>query len=820
MKTKQFCWILSALAVWSWTAQSCSQDDVQEVAPKGNVITLNASFEGQGSSTRTTMNDTYQVLWAANDQFALFGADGTKNDNDFTLSSGEGTTSGTFTGTMTSSLTPAYAVFPASQATSVSGTTLTMTLPSTITNYTGDSNGPMLAKGFYDNGTWSNLAFKHLAAMLKLTVNKFPAGATTLEITASNVIAGTFTATLSDANPELTYTGSDGTNKITASFTEETTSGTSKTFYFPMPVGTYNSIVAKLTDGSSKTFFEQRLTSDITLNRRDIFVYPAFDYVVEVTGNTPKDVSNAISNAGLPTEDPGQEQTTTISIPSAVNVTSESKAIEVPVVSNSNITLSFGAVPTGTTTAQPLEINGKESTQSNEKQNEVVIAIPQVSQETEAPHMTLNLSKSTVILEATGETATFGTVIASTAENTLIVKKGVTVKELVIGKGNVEVYGVVEKISRSSENLDNVTTVTSYGEADIQVSDENSRSKMEFKSTWDGVSKVAVPSSGEIYTAAQLASLQSDTERQKVTSGANLTPTITTDISLHTDVDLDNQPWYGMVLGENLTFNGNGHKILNLSIAQSIMNDSNPSTKYQYACAGFFAAAKSGSTVTGITISGGGTNNGGVNSKWMGTLIGHCLAYSVTDCHVENVSIVGSGSDSFRVGGLIGFIGSGDPTIENCSVENAYIEGYYSLGGLVGSVMCNSIYNNCHVSGISFKQKTTDKVCYGAVSNFIGDPEMTGGSRKVTISKCTSQPLSASQKTALKFYQITKTENEKSYYYDDDNLWVGIVSEANLTLTVGGTTWTKGTDYSTYCESSSQGGSTLPGYGEEQGEWD
>ena len=821
MKAKNIVWMMS-LMMGSWCAQSCSQDEeVQDVAQKGDVITLNASFEGQGSNTRTTMNDSYEVLWATGDQFALFATNGTSEQ--FTLSTGVGTTSGTFTGTVGSDITPAYAVFPYAQAKSVSATTLTMELPATISDYTGDSNGPMLAKGFYNAGTWSNLSFKHLAAMLKLTVNKFPAGATTLEITASSPIAGTFTANLNDALPELAYTGSDGSNKVTATFTAEQTSNTSKTFYFPIPTGTYTNITAKLTDGS-KTYFEKNLANSITLARRDILVVPAFDYV-EVTGSTPtpSEVTGAISNAGLPTSKPTTEQTTTVSIPSAVQVTAENNAIEVPVVGNSNIALSFGAVPTGTE-SQPLKINETVATTGNSQKNEISIAIPQVEEESAAPSMTLNLTKSTVTLEATGETATYGKVVASTAANTLIVKEGVTVKELVIGKGNVVVYGTVEKISRSSENGDAKTTVTSYGKADIQAADANSLAKMIFESKWDGVSMVAIPAADatntvNIFTAAQLASLQSGTTRQKTTSGANLTTTISKKISLHADVDLDNQLWYGMVLGENLIFDGNNHEIKNLSIAQSIMTDTNTSTKNQYACAGFFAAIKSGSTVKNTQLIGGGTKSGGTNSKWMGTLIGHCLGSSVTNCHVQDVRIVGSGSDSYRVGGLIGFIGSGDPTITYCSVKNAYIEGYFSLGGLIGSVQCNSTYKHCVVDGISFKQ--TSKAYYGAISCFIGDPEMAGGTRTVTIDDdCVSQALTPAQKTALKFYQITKTENEKSYYYDDDNEWVGIIMDANLTLNVRGVTLTKGTDYSTYTESSSQSGSTLPGYDETEGEWE
>ena len=58
-------------------------------------------------------------------------------------------------------------------------------------------------------------------------------------------------------------------------------------------------------------------------------------------------------------------------------------------------------------------------------------------------------------------------VTAKTADHTLIIKEGVTVKELVIAGGNVEVYGTVKNISLADGNSSE-TTVTSYGSGVVE----------------------------------------------------------------------------------------------------------------------------------------------------------------------------------------------------------------------------------------------------------------------------------------------------------------------------------------------------------------
>lgn len=75
-----------------------------------------------------------------------------------------------------------------------------------------------------------------------------------------------------------------------------------------------------------------------------------------------------------------------------------------------------------------------------------------------ASDVDIQTPNSTVTLNG----ADYEKVTASTAGNTLIIGKGVTVADLQIAKGNVEVYGKVTKLARTGENKDVTTTVTYY----------------------------------------------------------------------------------------------------------------------------------------------------------------------------------------------------------------------------------------------------------------------------------------------------------------------------------------------------------------------
>ena len=438
---------VACMATAALTAFSCSQEEFENSGRKGN-ITVNATFEGAGTDTRTTVNDKYKILWQDTDALGLFCSNAESNYSNTTLeyASGAGQTSATFNGSKPSGETAVFSIYPYQQNMSVSGNTLTMTLPATLTNYNGSSNGPMYAK-VTNPDNLSALSFKHMAAMIKLTVNKIPAEATTFKIIASNNIAGICTVDLTAADPILAVT-SDESKEITASFTASADIK-SRNFYIPLPTGTYSSITAQLTNGSDKVYFTKTLNDKI-LGRRDILVVPPLDCVV-VEATTPSALSTALADSkNLPQEAPTAATVTDIAVSGSFNTTSGSNdGIAIPVLQNSDINLAFNTAPT-TSTSAPLKLTDKTntsvSTPAATATNSVSLAVPETTAEQEAPSVAITMPSTTVTLAAVGNKATYNEVTATTAQQTLIINAGVTVKKLTVKGGNLKIYGKVEQL--------------------------------------------------------------------------------------------------------------------------------------------------------------------------------------------------------------------------------------------------------------------------------------------------------------------------------------------------------------------------------------
>lgn len=444
---------VACMATAALTAFSCSQEEFENSGWKGN-ITVNATFEGAGTDTRTTVNDEYKILWQDADALGLFCSNAESNYSNTKLeyASGAGQTSATFNGSKPSGETAVFSIYPYQQNMSVSGNTLTMTLPATLTNYNGSSNGPMYAK-VTNPDNLSALSFKHMAAMIKLTINKIPAEATTFKIIASNNIAGTCTVDLTAADPILTV-ASNGSKEITASFTASNDIK-SRNFYIPLPTGTYSSITAQLTNGSDKVYFTKTLNDKI-LGRRDILVVPPLDCVV-VDATTPSALSTALADSkNLPQEAPTAATVTDIAVSGSFNTTSGSNdGIAIPVLQNSDINLTFNTAPT-TSTAAPLTLTDKTNTSVSAPAatatNSVSLAVPETTAEQEAPSVAITMPSTTVTLAAVGNKATYNEVTATTAQQTLIINAGVTVKKLTVKGGNLKIYGKVEQLVHDAGN--------------------------------------------------------------------------------------------------------------------------------------------------------------------------------------------------------------------------------------------------------------------------------------------------------------------------------------------------------------------------------
>lgn len=92
----------------------------------------------------------------------------------------------------------------------------------------------------------------------------------------------------------------------------------------------------------------------------------------------------------------------------------------------------------------------------------MLVSVPQLDT---APKFEIELPSSTVTLAANGETATYDEVTATTAANTLVLDKGITVNTLKVKAGNVRVKSgaKVTAISRESGNTSTVIIIKKRG---------------------------------------------------------------------------------------------------------------------------------------------------------------------------------------------------------------------------------------------------------------------------------------------------------------------------------------------------------------------
>lgn len=108
-----------ALMAGAMVFTACSSDDEfeninEQKASSLKPMTFTASMEGHGDATRTAI-DGLNINWEAVDKISIF--DGVKDANnslarEFTLSTGEGTTSATFTGSAAEGAEVYYALYP------------------------------------------------------------------------------------------------------------------------------------------------------------------------------------------------------------------------------------------------------------------------------------------------------------------------------------------------------------------------------------------------------------------------------------------------------------------------------------------------------------------------------------------------------------------------------------------------------------------------------------------------------------------------------------------------------------------------------------
>ena len=361
---------------------NCSQENELQEIQSNSTHTITATIEG-GSRSAVTDNGIFS--WTIGDEISVW--NGSKvtypysgNDNVF---NGSSNISG-------------YAIYPAGEHTNLSGTGLPIVNLKTSYSY-GSTNAIMMAKAQGSN----NLLFNHLGGLMRFTINDIPEGATSFTFTANTAITGNFQVTEENGkNVIKAGTATSSGKSVTIKFTG---SSSERTFYVPLPVGTYNGFTIAIDD---KQYVS---TATNTINRRTLLLMPAFT----CSGSQLVKGKNAVT-----LENTNQE----------MNIGgNESLLIETP-ESGTNAELSLNYTPkSGSSTLNISDGQSGESTDSKAK--------VEVNVSNNTPVAELNIDAPT--LTVTLASGTYESVTAKTATQTLIIKKGVTVNKLKVIGGEI-----------------------------------------------------------------------------------------------------------------------------------------------------------------------------------------------------------------------------------------------------------------------------------------------------------------------------------------------------------------------------------------------
>lgn len=241
--------------------------------------------------TKATISDGF--AWAQGDKIALWDAQNSTFD-EFAAETGGATTTFTGTGAADADYTKAY--YPFSAVSNASGENAVVWPASYTSADAAAKSFPMMAVN--NNGA---LNFKHLGALLKLTIADLPSSVTSLVFNASSKgVSGTLAVDATDASAPFCAVG-NSPSSITIPTDGAITSQDGTVFYLPLPTGTLTGgfhIDFRITSTNNKVVGTKTTTNNITLTRASLkpmkpftpdFNWPgdtdAFDYGVALNSS-------------------------------------------------------------------------------------------------------------------------------------------------------------------------------------------------------------------------------------------------------------------------------------------------------------------------------------------------------------------------------------------------------------------------------------------------------------------------------------------------------------------------------------------------------
>lgn len=501
---KQY-YILGLWALGMMTSCQNKIDGLDELTPQSKVkVTASLDFTPDSRTALQADGNSYKVVWSKSDAFSVFyGSPDAKSK--FELTTGEGETTAIFESSnfkVSSGIESGpngfavVAYYPYSDATTVSKNgadyILDTEIPenqSYIENSFAQNASPMVA---VTDGSLT-FSFKNVASALRVPLlgDKKIVKAT---LTASSKIAGPAKVTAVSTNnwiPEVSIEDTKGFSTIVLSCGEgvELNSTEATNFIFVLKPGTYPAGMVVKFYASDGSYYSYTTQGEQTFTRSIVTYIKDKTYGTTGTGH---DNGTDQDNGTAGIEEANKELANGVeNVNVRIAETDEEPTLELPATTSDNPTnINFETIPEGT------KVTIQASTESNNQEAKTVnISVP-ASQD--GYDFDINLPNSTVTLSANdGESTTYKEVSAATAKNTLIIAPSVTIKNLIVEKGNVRVKkgGVINSISTTEIN----ETIYVIYEDEIPDNVQNTENLKHITADyWESASDGAIYKDGEV----------------------------------------------------------------------------------------------------------------------------------------------------------------------------------------------------------------------------------------------------------------------------------------------------------------------------------
>ena len=251
---------------------SSSDDEVAENSAEGKLVQMTFTATQESNVGTRTALDNKNVIWKEGDKISVFDGVGTNYNHEFSLSSGNGSTTGSFNGGVYNQNTTFYAVYPYTVGAKLEVDTDTnkdyvsgITLPSTQTAYENsfDPNAALMIAKSSDNNTFN---FLNVVSLVKV---KIEFACKSIVLNANDYIAGTGKLYWDATNPSISFT-SNTSKSIVLKPQEGQDEIAAGTYYIAVKPG-------ELTSGWSISFtstdynvYTREARSEVTFNRGKI----------------------------------------------------------------------------------------------------------------------------------------------------------------------------------------------------------------------------------------------------------------------------------------------------------------------------------------------------------------------------------------------------------------------------------------------------------------------------------------------------------------------------------------------------------------------